>query len=60
MSFTPEEFTPEQLDAAKALFKQDCHFVLGVARLEQLPVSELPEVAFAGRSMSENRVSSMR
>ena len=50
MSFTPEEFTPEQLDAAKALFKQDCHFVLGVARLEQLPVSELPEVAFAGRS----------
>lgn len=50
MSFAPQEFTKEQLDAAKALFKQDCGFVLGVARLDQLPVSALPEVAFAGRS----------
>lgn len=50
MSFAPQEFTQEQLDAAKALFKQDCGFVLGVARLDQLPVSALPEVAFAGRS----------
>lgn len=50
MSFTPEDFTPEQLDAAKVLFRQDCTFVLGVAKLEQLPLSDLPEVAFAGRS----------
>ena len=50
MGFEPQAFTPEQLKAAKDLFKQGTGFVLGVARLEQLPLSELPEVAFAGRS----------
>lgn len=50
MAFAPEEFTPEQIKAADKLFAGRCEFVLGVARLEQLPLSELPEVAFAGRS----------
>ncbi len=44
------EFTPAQLKAADKLFAEECKFVLGVARLEQLPLSDLPEIAFAGRS----------
>lgn len=32
------------------LFKKDCNFVLSVAHLDQLPDTNLPEVAFAGRS----------
>ena len=35
---------------AKWLFAQPCEFVMGVATEEQLPASDLPEVAFAGRS----------
>ena len=50
MAFEPEEFTKEQIDLARALFKNKTSFVLGVARLEQLPLTEMPEVAFAGRS----------
>lgn len=50
MGFAPEEFTPEQKEKAKALFAQGTSFVLGVAKLEQLPLCEWPEAAFAGRS----------
>lgn len=50
MAFTQPEFTAEQLAAAKKLFAGKCEFVLGVAKLEQLPLSGWPEVAFAGRS----------
>ncbi len=50
MAFAPEDFTAEDLAAADKLFAGSCEFVLGVAKLEQLPLSELPEVAFAGRS----------
>lgn len=50
MAFAPEDFTKEQLAQANALFDNNTSFVLGVARLEQLPLSELPEIAFAGRS----------
>src|SRR5512144_2992588 len=32
------------------LFAQTCRFVAGAAKLEQIPVGPLPEVAFAGRS----------
>ena len=32
------------------MFARACEFVAGVARLDQLPVSRLPEIAFAGRS----------
>lgn len=50
MGFDTPKFTQEQLDKGQELFKQPCNFVLGVAKLEQLPLTELPEVAFAGRS----------
>ena len=50
MGFAPEEFTPEQKEKAKALFAQGTSFVLGVAKLEQLPLCEWPEAAFAGRA----------
>jgi GTP-binding protein len=41
---------PAALEAGRHLFAQPCAFVAGVADLAQLPPSELPEVAFAGRS----------
>lgn len=50
MGFEPQTFSDAELNAAKALFKQGTSFVLGVARLEQLPLSDWPEAAFAGRS----------
>lgn len=50
MDFEPEKFKPEQIDAANKLFHKKCDFMLGVAKLEQLPDADLPEVAFSGRS----------
>jgi len=47
---TPE-YTNEQLEKGKKLFAAECTFVLGVARLSQLPPdNQIEEVAFAGRS----------
>jgi GTP-binding protein len=37
-------------EAARRLFAAPCRFVAGVASLSALPASQLPEVAFAGRS----------
>ncbi len=50
MGFELQDFSEEQLEKAKSLFKNKTNFVLGVAKLEQLPLTEMPEVAFAGRS----------
>lgn len=50
MDFATPEYSQEKLKEAEAFFKQPCEFVLGVAKLEQLPLSEMPEIAFAGRS----------
>lgn len=50
MTFEQNEYTAEQLDKGAKLFSRPCTFVLSVASLEQLPLSELPEIAFAGRS----------
>lgn len=50
MSFEPEEFKPEELETANKLFRKNCEFMLGVAKLEQLPDSDFPEIAFSGRS----------
>ena len=50
MDFELESFSKEQLEEANKLFKAPCTFVLGVAGIEQLPLSPLNEVAFAGRS----------
>lgn len=40
----------EALERGRWLFQQDCQFMLGVVKLETLPPSDCPEVAFAGRS----------
>lgn len=50
MEFKLAEFTAEELENGRKLFLKPCTFVLGVAKLEQLPLTDLPEVAFAGRS----------
>lgn len=44
------EFTDEELEAARVLFARPATFVLGCAKIEQLPDPDLPEIAFAGRS----------
>ncbi len=41
---------PEELEAGRLLFAQECRFILSVARLQDLPPDKLPEIAFAGRS----------
>lgn len=40
----------EALAFGRWLFAQECRFVTGAASLDALPQSDLPEVAFAGRS----------
>ena len=40
----------DETEAARALFALDVTFERGVGDLEHLPVADLPEVAFAGRS----------
>ena len=50
MDFENNDFSKEDIEKGKILFKNAVSFVLGVAKLEQLPLTEMPEVAFAGRS----------
>lgn len=45
-----DAFTDDQIEAARVLFAQPATFVLGCAKIEQLPPPDWPEVAFAGRS----------
>ena len=45
-----EDFTPEEIEAARVLFQRRATFVLGCAKIEQLPDPDLPEISFAGRS----------
>jgi GTP-binding protein len=40
----------DALEAGRKLFAQECRFVIGVAKEEQLPASGRPEIGFAGRS----------
>ncbi|KQS57679.1 GTP-binding protein [Brevundimonas sp. Leaf363] len=49
---TPEELQAheEALEQARVLFSRQATFVMGAAKIEQLPAPDLPEVAFAGRS----------
>ncbi|MFN4069465.1 MAG: GTPase, partial [Brevundimonas aurantiaca] len=44
------EFSPEEIEAARILFARPATFVMGAAKIEQLPDPDLPEIAFAGRS----------
>jgi len=45
-----DDFTDEELEAARVLFARPATFVMGAAKIEQLPEPNLPEIAFAGRS----------
>ncbi len=42
--------TTDALESGRLLFAKSCDFVLGAARLDHIPESRLPEIAFAGRS----------
>lgn len=41
---------PDSIEAGRKLFARPATFVMGVAKLDQLPPAGLPEVAMAGRS----------
>lgn len=43
-------FTDDTIETGRVLFAQPVAFLMGAAAIEQLPPSDLPEVAFAGRS----------
>lgn len=43
-------FDEEALEAARVLFQRPATFIMGAAKIEQLPEPNLPEIAFAGRS----------
>ena len=45
-----DTFTDDEIEAARVLFARPVTFMMGCAKIEQLPDSDLPEVAFAGRS----------
>ncbi|MEM9964817.1 MAG: ribosome biogenesis GTP-binding protein YihA/YsxC [Asticcacaulis sp.] len=47
---TDELYTEDQLEAGRVLFARPARFVMGAAKIEQLPPDDLSEVAFAGRS----------
>jgi GTP-binding protein len=42
--------SPDEIEAGRLLFAQECAFVAGAATEAALPPDTLPEVAFAGRS----------
>jgi len=43
-------FKPEILEQGRKLFTQNCEFMRGVLKLEQMPDTDIPEITFAGRS----------
>ncbi|HEY3798948.1 MAG TPA: ribosome biogenesis GTP-binding protein YihA/YsxC [Caulobacteraceae bacterium] len=45
-----ETFTADEIEAARVLFARQADFIMGCAKIEQLPSPDLPEIAFAGRS----------
>ena len=46
----PEPSDDDAIEAGRLLFTQRCDFLLSVAQIKQLPATDLPEVAFVGRS----------
>jgi len=46
----PNDLPPEWLEYGRWLFAQSCDFKIGATRMDQIPPSDVPEVAFAGRS----------
>ena len=49
-SVSEPEYSDAELEAARVLFARPATFVMGAAKIEQLPEPNLPEIAFAGRS----------
>ena len=45
-----EIFSGAEIEAARVLFARPAEFLMGAARIDQLPAPDLPEIAFAGRS----------
>jgi len=45
-----EDFSDAEIEAARVLFAHQAEFLMGAAKIEQLPPPDLPEIAFAGRS----------
>ncbi len=45
-----ESFSPEELERGRKVFAGECTFLLGAAGLSQIPETDMPEIAFAGRS----------
>ncbi|HLZ74002.1 ribosome biogenesis GTP-binding protein YihA/YsxC [Phenylobacterium sp.] len=45
-----ENFTSDELEAARVLFAHEVTFMMGAVQIAGLPPADLPEVAFAGRS----------
>ena len=43
-------FEPAALETARKLFAQNCEFLRGVLKLDEMPDADLPEITFAGRS----------
>lgn len=42
--------TPDQLEQARKLFARECLFTIGAQKSEHIPATDIPEVAFVGRS----------
>jgi GTP-binding protein len=45
-----DDFTADELEAARVLFAHEVTFMMGAVEIAGLPPADLPEVAFAGRS----------
>ena len=45
-----EDFTEVEIEDARVMFAHEAVFLMGAAKIEQLPPPDLPEIAFAGRS----------
>ncbi|WP_426014281.1 ribosome biogenesis GTP-binding protein YihA/YsxC [Caulobacter sp. DWR2-3-1b2] len=43
-------FTDDEIETARVLFAQPCLFMMGAVKMDGMPTSDFPEVAFAGRS----------
>ncbi len=41
---------PAVIESGRVFFEQNCDFVLGCVKLDQVPDGAMPEIAFAGRS----------
>jgi GTP-binding protein len=50
LAFTPDDYSPEQLEAGRKLFASHCDFFYAAQALDHLPEPVGTEVAFAGRS----------